>query len=666
MERKCRTLRSHPLAASSALVALAVLMLIAMTTAAFATVATVETFDHNPVLSASETPGTWYVDRYAPAGFTNAFFDGDNRLKLSISSADSAASRQSAYSSTFYNTQGRDYDVSTATVAAADLYVGSDWVTGAALPSGEGDNSSNGVGASRRSDLWVNACDSAGKNTGYPIIGFINGTGFRVWDNLGWHNVGYPDGFGYDKWYKLAISINPTSTTYYIDNSLVYTSSYADDTDMAGCVCFSNVMLQAYNFGDSYDVYWDNAVPVPAAAPYTITTSADANGSVSPSNPTVDWGDDATVTVTPNTGYHIVDVLEDGVSVGASSSVTFTDVTADHSLSATFALDTYTIAVAPSTNGTITPAGDQTVGYGSDMTFSITPDVGYYVVNVRKDGVSIGASSSVAFTNITGNHTIKAFFAADAIPPVVFDNHKATYYTSAKVALWGTDIGSGVASVSYMLDGAATQTVTRHGRAVGTSVLGAHTLTYWATDNAGNASAPVTVTFSVLVATNQIVPTAGAHGAISPGTAQMVGTGSNSPVFAIKPAIGYHIVDVKVDGVSQGAIASYQFTDVTTDHTISATFALNVATSLTINGPSRAKHGYAFKLYGKVTPARTYMQITRYWKNKAGRWVNYGRYNIYGRADGTWYANVSTTKKGSWKFTVTSGKLAKTKYVTAY
>ena len=45
---------------------------------------------------------------------------------------------------------------------------------------------------------------------------------------------------------------------------------------------------------------------------------------------------DKTFTIAPDTGYRIKDVQADGISVGAVSSHTFTSVTADHTLTATF------------------------------------------------------------------------------------------------------------------------------------------------------------------------------------------------------------------------------------------------------------------------------------------------------------------------------------------
>ena len=50
----------------------------------------IDKFDASPTLSATQAPGVWYTDRYAPAAFEMAVFDGGNRLKHSISTADAA------------------------------------------------------------------------------------------------------------------------------------------------------------------------------------------------------------------------------------------------------------------------------------------------------------------------------------------------------------------------------------------------------------------------------------------------------------------------------------------------------------------------------------------------------------------------------------------------
>ncbi len=70
---------------------------------------------------------------------------------------------------------------------------------------------------------------------------------------------------------------------------------------------------------------------------YTITASAGLHGSISPSGSvTVNQGSDKSFTITPDTGYSINDVLVDGSSIGPENSYTFTNVTQDHTITATF------------------------------------------------------------------------------------------------------------------------------------------------------------------------------------------------------------------------------------------------------------------------------------------------------------------------------------------
>ena len=52
----------------------------------------------------------------------------------------------------------------------------------------------------------------------------------------------------------------------------------------------------------------------------------------------VKYGANKTFTIKPNTSYHVANVLVDGVSVGAVTTYTFSNVTANHTISATFAI----------------------------------------------------------------------------------------------------------------------------------------------------------------------------------------------------------------------------------------------------------------------------------------------------------------------------------------
>ena len=71
----------------------------------------------------------------------------------------------------------------------------------------------------------------------------------------------------------------------------------------------------------------------------------------------VNYGANQTFSHHPGGHYHVADVLVDGVSVGAVTSYTFTNVTANHTIAASFAIDTFTITASAGANGSISPSG---------------------------------------------------------------------------------------------------------------------------------------------------------------------------------------------------------------------------------------------------------------------------------------------------------------------
>jgi hypothetical protein len=70
---------------------------------------------------------------------------------------------------------------------------------------------------------------------------------------------------------------------------------------------------------------------------FTITTSASSGGSISPSGTvTVNSGASQSFTITPASGYVVSSVTVDGASQGAITTYTFSNVQANHTISATF------------------------------------------------------------------------------------------------------------------------------------------------------------------------------------------------------------------------------------------------------------------------------------------------------------------------------------------
>ena len=111
-----------------------------------------------------------------------------------------------------------------------------------------------------------------------------------------------------------------------------------------------------------------------------------------------------TYTFIPNDGYRILDVLIDGVSVGALSSYTFEDVHSDKTLKVTFEKIKCTVSVSAGKGGTATEG--KCVEFGETVRVDFTPSFGYRIKDVVIDGVSIGAADSYVFTSLSTDHTV--------------------------------------------------------------------------------------------------------------------------------------------------------------------------------------------------------------------------------------------------------------------
>lgn len=155
---------------------------------------------------------------------------------------------------------------------------------------------------------------------------------------------------------------------------------------------------------------------LPYSSPnYAIIASAAANGTISPNGGILyPLGINQHFTIKPNEGYRIATVMIDGVNNPAAvntGAYTFINVNASHTISATFALKTYTITANSGDNGLIAPLGVSTVNHGTSKTYTITPATGYEILDVLVDSVPVNPRSSYTFSNITANHTIRSLFA---------------------------------------------------------------------------------------------------------------------------------------------------------------------------------------------------------------------------------------------------------------
>jgi hypothetical protein len=212
----------------------------------------------------------------------------------------------------------------------------------------------------------------------------------------------------------------------------------------------SNVMIDGTSIGAVNSYTFSNVIAghtITAAfsvKKYAINASAGTGGSISPSGSTsINHGADQIFTITPSAGNSIANVTVDGVSQGVISSYAFNNVTANHTISATFNTNSFMIGSSASPGGTISPPGSVAVPYGASQTFTITPDAGYAILDVLIDGSSKGAVSSYTFQNVTSSHTINAIFGMGYTLTITTSGTGSGYITaspSAKTYAPGTKI----------------------------------------------------------------------------------------------------------------------------------------------------------------------------------------------------------------------------------
>lgn len=150
---------------------------------------------------------------------------------------------------------------------------------------------------------------------------------------------------------------------------------------------------------------------------YTITATAGANGSITPSGAVkVAKGNNQTFTISPSSGYVIDTLKVDGLEVTATTSYTFSDVKANHTIEVTFKQESQTPDVPGVTAPSITTQpGNATVKAGETATFTIAAsgdNLTYQWKINRNDGngwVNIAGANAVSYTTSTVDKSCNGF-----------------------------------------------------------------------------------------------------------------------------------------------------------------------------------------------------------------------------------------------------------------
>jgi len=183
---------------------------------------------------------------------------------------------------------------------------------------------------------------------------------------------------------------------------------------------------------------------------FTASVGTVENGKVSLSDVAPTWGSTVTVTATPNTGYNLVSIQVDGVDIVGNTFV----VSDNHVVTATFELKKFTASVGTVENGKVS-LSDVAPSWGSTVTVTATPNIGYELLVIQVDGVDVVGNTFV----VSNNHTVTALFRLRtltlSVPPIangkVSLSSQQCLYGSAVTVTVTPDIGYELLSI--LVDG---------------------------------------------------------------------------------------------------------------------------------------------------------------------------------------------------------------------
>ena len=287
---------------------------------------------------------------------------------------------------------------------------------------------------------------------------------------------------------------------------------------------------------------------------HTVTATAGANGSISPPSQSVDHGATASLTVTPAANHHIDTVTGCGGNL-VGNTYTTAPVTADCSVSATFAIDTHVVTANAGANGSITPLS-QSVEHGAVAMLTVTPAANHHIDSVTGCGGSL-VGNTYTTGPVTANCSVSATFA--------IDTHTVTGSAGANgsIAPATQDVDHGsVATLTVTPDANHhIDTVTGCGGSLAGNTYTTAPVT---------ADCEVVATFAIDAFT--VTASAGPNGTITPPT-QDVDHGEVA-TLTVTPDAHHHIDTVEGCG---GTLAGDTFTTapVTADCEVSASFAID-------------------------------------------------------------------------------------------
>jgi uncharacterized protein YjdB len=142
---------------------------------------------------------------------------------------------------------------------------------------------------------------------------------------------------------------------------------------------------------------------------YTVTATATTGGSVTGGNK-YNYGSTVTLRASAADHYHFTGWTINGVTVGTDSTYTINNLSADVTIQANFAIDTFTVTITAGTGGSVSGAVTGTYNYGTAFTLTANPISEYHFI-----GWSDGVLDNPRSYTVTRNATITAKFKLNGI-----------------------------------------------------------------------------------------------------------------------------------------------------------------------------------------------------------------------------------------------------------
>ena len=146
---------------------------------------------------------------------------------------------------------------------------------------------------------------------------------------------------------------------------------------------------------------------------FTIESMSGQHGMIDPEGDlTVEKNDQKVFHILPDDGFEIEKLLVDGISVKQAETFTFTDITSNHSIAASFQAKQFIVHTESGPNGRLEPQGDMAINWGEKVIIIVEPATNYAVDQVLLDNqpVTLTAGYYYTLTDIHANHDFSVTF----------------------------------------------------------------------------------------------------------------------------------------------------------------------------------------------------------------------------------------------------------------